>query len=74
MLEDSPMHGDRSYPKSKRLLKKLDYKRTLETGSKVVCPELVVFAAPWQAGPRLGLIVSRKVQVCHTQQGQATFA
>lgn len=49
-----------SFPKTSRILKKLEYKRVLDSGSKVVCHELVVFAIKSHS-PRLGMIVSRKV-------------
>ena len=49
-----------SFPKTSRILKKLEYKRVLDSGSKVVCHEFVVFALKSHS-PRLGMIVSRKV-------------
>lgn len=56
----SPSRASMSFPKSSRILKKLEYKRVLDSGSKVICHELVVFAIKSNS-PRLGLIVSRKV-------------
>lgn len=56
----SPTRARMSFPKTSRILKKLEYKRVLDSGSKVVCHELVVFAIKSHS-PRLGMIVSRKV-------------
>ena len=56
----TPARACMSFPKSSRILKKMEYKRVLENGAKVVCHEMVVFAIQSQS-PRLGLVVSRKV-------------
>ena len=58
-------------PKSFRLRHSQDFRRTMDDGLKAVCPLVVLFARPRQAapgadapvddGPRLGLVVSRKV-------------
>ena len=51
------------FPKSQRLLRRLDFKETLDNGVKVVNPYLVVLATPSKGGKsvRLGIIVSKKV-------------
>ena len=62
MLDTPPEPQVRmSFPKTSRLLKKLEYRRVLDNGTKVVGPKMVVFALRRESSPRLGLIVSRKV-------------
>jgi len=50
-----------TFPKSRRILKRLEYRRVFDAQVKVVCPELVVFAQPNNGPGRIGLVVSRKV-------------
>ena len=51
-----------SFPKEHRLLKRLEYRKTLDRNIKVVSRCIVVLATPSESGSsRLGLIVSRKV-------------
>jgi ribonuclease P protein component len=64
-----------TFPKSVRLLHRLEFRRTMDDGRKQVCPKLVLFGvlraakqdadaaapAPAPTGLRLGLIVSKKV-------------
>ena len=47
-------------PKTKRVLKKLEFKKILDEGFKVVSKEFVVFAV-CSGKSRLGIIASRKV-------------
>ncbi len=50
------------FPKANRLLKKTEFKRTLDNGKKIVSKHLVVFAVKGESDAmRLGLIVSKKV-------------
>ena len=50
------------FPKTSRLLKRAQFRATLDHGSKVTDRNLVVVALPaGGAGARLGLIVSKKV-------------
>jgi len=62
-----------AFPKSKRLLDRKDFKPAMDSGEKVVCPEMVVLMKESTASatlngtpqkstePRLGLVVSKKV-------------
>jgi len=51
-----------TFPKSKRLTKQLEFKKTLDLGTKVVCPNLILIGRVEEsANARIGLIVSRKV-------------
>ena len=51
-----------SFPKSKRLLNRADFKPAMDSGDKVVCPEMVVLMKKSEdGGLRLGLVVSKKV-------------
>ena len=50
-----------TFPKSRRILKRLEYRRVFDAQVKVVCHELVVFAQPNEGLGRIGLVVSRKV-------------
>lgn len=51
-------------PKTKKILKAQEFKRTLQNGKKFVVPELVLFAAKAkqeQNSDRLGMIVTKKI-------------
>ena len=50
-------------PKSKKILKAREFKRTLQYGKKFVVPELVLFAAKGskEENNRLGMIVTKKI-------------
>lgn len=61
MARLSHPQGRQAFPKSQRLLKKLEFKKVLDQGTKVVSPELVFFALEQGQAPRMGLIVSKKV-------------
>lgn len=53
-----------SFPKQRRLLKRQEYKETLDRNIKVVTPYIVLLGKPSKAErSRLGLIVSRKVGI-----------
>ncbi|SMF66710.1 ribonuclease P protein component [Pseudobacteriovorax antillogorgiicola] len=53
-----------SFPKEHRLLKRAEFKITLDENIKVVTPHLVVLGVPAQFDKtRMGLIVSRKVGI-----------
>jgi len=49
------------FRKTNRILKKLEFKEVLGSGSKVVCKQLVVYGWESKKETRLGLIVSKKV-------------
>ena len=49
------------FRKVNRLLKKLEFKRVLDTGCKVVHPNFVLYGEESQDNTRLGLTVSKKV-------------
>ena len=53
--------GGLTFPKSRRILKRLEYKRVFDAQLKVVSHELVVFARPNRGPGRIGLVVSKKV-------------
>jgi ribonuclease P protein component len=57
-----------AFPKSVRLRQAPEFRHAFEHGTKAVCPQLVLFldqrapgAAAAVEGPRLGLVVSKKV-------------
>ncbi len=56
-----------SFPSTIRLKNSSEFRQTLDHGVKVVCPEMVLVAAPCQnktiteEAPRIGLIASKKV-------------
>lgn len=50
-----------NFAKKNRILKKLEFKAVLDSGSKAVSDHLVVYGYGNKDTPRLGLIVSRKV-------------
>jgi ribonuclease P protein component len=52
------------FPKSSRLLKRQEFRKTLDDGERVACPQMVVGGIPRGeaiTGARLGLVVSKKV-------------
>jgi ribonuclease P protein component len=55
------------FPKSSRIRHRRDFKETMDRGLKAVCPHVVLFGrvragdSSVPAGPRFGLVVSRKV-------------
>ena len=61
-----------SFSKEDRLLKRHEFRKTLDSRFKVVTPHLVVMATPSDKGAlRMGLIVSRKVGIAGgKKQGQ----
>ncbi len=52
---------DQCFPKSQRILKSIEFKRTLDDGRKFVGKFFVVFGTKQEKPSRLGLIVSKKV-------------
>ena len=54
--------GLMSFPKDSRLLHRGDFQKTMNRGSKVVCPLAVLLAVPSRKNScRLGIIVSKRV-------------
>ena len=49
------------FPKQDRLLKRSEFASVFDSGAKVVCRELVIFACPATGKGRIGLVVSKKV-------------
>jgi ribonuclease P protein component len=57
-----PQGQGQTYPKTRRLIKTIEYKRVFNHGSKVVCPQLVMLhAGAHDRRSRIGIVASRKV-------------
>ena len=50
-----------TYPKTRRILKTIEYKRVFNHGIKIVCPHLVMLHAANECASRIGIVASRKV-------------
>lgn len=58
--------GRFGFPKTSRIRQRREFQDILEHGTKAICPHMVLFArrraeSGCHLGPRLGLVVSRKV-------------
>lgn len=63
-MADAPAQAraGQGFPKSRRLLKSADFQRVFAQGRKTYSSEFVIYVLPnAEAGPRLGMAVSRKV-------------